>query len=189
MNITFRRRVAVLGAACCASLWLTLTLTTAAAGPSPTTTFTSKTYAYSIVLSGGSDSYLLTPARISWSGGTPTAGVDPAYDQINDLEDHSEYRFAAKSLPSGWTLRRWTSFTVSITDPPCHYEPQTLTKSTLARTPAFLYEETCAEGTVFQLAAIHADRGYLVIYLGDSPARHAFVAALRSFRFAEPRRP
>jgi hypothetical protein len=39
------------------------------------------------------------------------------------------------------------------------------------------------------LAAIHADRGYLVIYQADAPDRSAFAAGLHSihFRGAEKR--
>jgi hypothetical protein len=58
-----------------------------------------------------------------------------------------------------------------------------LTKSNVGGAPALSYELKCAEELTFQLAAIHANRGYLVIYEADAPNRSAFAAGLRSFHF------
>jgi hypothetical protein len=148
----------------------------------PTTNFVSKRYGYSMVLAGGSARYFLTPATTNWSGGQPFPS-DPAFDQINDLKTHGLYTVAAKRIPTGWTLRKWTSFTISITVPPCHQKQQTLTKSNLGGAPALVYELKCAEGLVLQLAAIHAHRGYLVVYTADTVDRRVFNAGLRSFHF------
>ena len=148
----------------------------------PKTTFVSKRYGYSMVLAGGSARYLTVHASTTWSGSGPGPS-DPAFDQINDLKTHSLYMVAAKRIPPGWTLRRWTSFTISITVPPCTDKQQTLTKSSLGGAPALVYELKCAEGLVFQLGAIYAHRGYFVIYTADAVDRRAFKAALRSFHF------
>jgi hypothetical protein len=84
--------------------------------------------------------------------------------------------------PPGWTLRRWTSFTISIAVPPCHMQ-QTFTTSKLGGAPALVYEVKCAEGLVFQLAAVHSQRGYLFISAADAVDRRGFSMALRSFHF------
>jgi hypothetical protein len=148
----------------------------------PTTKFVSKRYGYSMVLAGGSARYLTIKALSNWSGSGPFPS-DPEFDQINDLKKHSLYAVAAKRIPTGWTLRKWTSFTISITVPPCHYKRQTLAKSNLGGAAALVYELKCAEGLVFQSAAIHAHRGYFVIYTADTVDRRAFNAGLRSFHF------
>lgn len=155
----------------------------AAAGSHAATTFASTHYGFSIVLPGGSSRYLVTPARTSWSGRTPEPGVDPSFDQINDLKTHSQYRVAAKSIPSSWTLRKWQSYTISTTDPPCTYKPGTLVTTSLGGSPALAYEVECSDGPAFQLAAIHGHRGYFVIYQADAVELPALTGELRSFRF------
>jgi hypothetical protein len=145
--------------------------------------FVSKRYGYSMQLAGGTTNYLLTRASTNWSGSTPTPGVDPAFDEINNLKAHSLYGVAAKRIPSGWTLSRWMAFTRSITIPPCADKPHTLMKWTLDGAPALVYEVKCADGLVLQLAAVHAHRGYFVVYTADDVERRAFAAGLASFRF------
>ena len=152
------------------------------ASGTPTTNFVSKRYGYSMTLAGGSARYLLTPATTSWSGGQPFPS-DPAFDQINELKTHSLYTVAAKRIPAEWTLQKWTSFTISITVPPCHPKQPTLTRSELGDASALVYELKCAEGLVLQLTAIHAHRGYLVVFTADTVDRRVFNAGLRSFRF------
>jgi hypothetical protein len=152
-----------------------------AAQAAPLTTFVSNQYGYAMVLPDGSARYLTTHASTNWSGGGPFPS-DPAFDQINDLKTHSLYMVAAKRIPPGWTLRKWTSFTISITVPPCHRQ-HTPTTSKLGGTPALAYDLKCAEGLVFQLAAVHAHRGYLFIYTADTPDRSAFNTALGTFHF------
>lgn len=156
-----------------------LVLTATAEGA--TTNFVSKRYGYSLALTGGSARYILTPASTNWSGSGPSPS-DPAFDQIDDLQTHSSYMVASKPIPPGWTLRKWMSSTRSITVPPCTYK-RTLAKSNVDGAPALAYELKCAEGVVFQLAAIHAQRGYLIIVAADASVQRAFNAARRSFRF------
>jgi hypothetical protein len=150
-------------------------------GGSPKT-FVSEHYGYSMALTPGSARFS-SQAHKAWSGSTPFPS-DPAFDQITDRKNFSSYMVAAKRLPAGWTLRRWTAFTVSITVPPCTYERRTMTRSSLGGEPAFVYDLKCAEGPFRQLAAVHNRRGYLFIDVPPNAAnRRAFDRARRSFRF------
>jgi hypothetical protein len=180
-SVAIKRVLRLVAGASCLVAVVALVLGPVAEG-TLTTNFVSKRYGYSMVLAGGSARYLTTHALANWSGGGPFPS-DPAFDQINDLKTHSLYTVAAKRIPRDWTLRKWTSFTISITVPPCAHKQQTLTKSNLGGAAALVYELKCAEGLVFQLAAIHAHRGYFVIYMADAVDRRAFNAGLRSFHF------
>jgi hypothetical protein len=146
------------------------------------TTFVSKRYGYSMTLPGGHARYLSSPATATWSHGGPFPS-DPAFDQIDDLKTHSAYTIAAKRLRGAWTLRKWTAFTISVTVPPCRPKQPGLTRSRLGDSPALVYELKCAEGRVYQLAAVHAHRGYLFIYTADSVNRRGFDAGRRAFHF------
>jgi hypothetical protein len=163
----------------CASVVIALLLGPAAQAKTRTT-FVSKRYGYSLALPGGSARFFTSHARSNWSGGGP-APSDPQFDQISDLKTHSLFMVAAEKLPAGWTLRRWASFTLSITVPPCHRKGPRTRTSSLGGARALVSELQCVEGIVVQLAAVHAGRGYFFVDLTANRSGTPHASDLRSF--------
>jgi hypothetical protein len=159
----------------------------------PTTRFVSTEYAYEIVLSGGSARFSTSHATTNWISDQVVVG-GPEFDTIFDRKTHSIYVIAARQIPPGWTLRKWTSFTVTLIAPTggrCVYEHQTLERSKLGGAPALVYDIRCVAGASIQAAVIHNHRGYVIFDVMNYVSGRSietFNAALHSFHFLNPER-
>jgi hypothetical protein len=160
-----------------------------AAAAAPTTKFVSKRYGYSIVLPGSSSHWSPTFASIGWSSGEIPGAGDPALDTYTDLRRGGYFLIAARQVPAGETLEKWTAVVLSARPPVCTGPRPKRLKSTLDRTPALVVTWSCTDGYwVIAITALHSGRGYFMLLasqtnLSRASDQRAFDAARRSFRF------
>jgi hypothetical protein len=158
-----------------------------AAAAAPATKFVSKQYGYTIVLPGGSSSWRLSYALVTWSAGSVEPG-SPAFDTLTDLRVGRNYLVAARRQPTGSTLKQWTTSFISSPAFGCPTQ-SSLSNSTLSGVPARVFTYTCSDVPYgIGITALHDHVGYvmLVASLGSTSRasdRSAFEAARRSFRF------
>jgi hypothetical protein len=174
------RRVAVL------ALIGSALLVASAAAAAPATRFVSKQYGYSIVLAGGSSSWMSSYAFVAWSTGSVEPG-SPAFDTFTDLRADRDYLVAARRRPTGSTLEKWTTSFISSSEWGCR--THSLSNSTLSGSPARVFTYTCSDVPYgIGITALHNHLGYLMLVASRGSTsrasdRSAFEAAQRSFRF------
>lgn len=138
---------------------LALVLVAAAEATPKKTRFVSKRYHYTLLLPGGPGSYYNIHATGDWSGDFPP---NPDFDQISNIKSGRDWLLAAKLVPKGITLKKWTAYTSTRLNPHCKLIPGH-SNAKLGGAPARRYEITCPEGRVIAWAALHAHRGYWLI--------------------------
>jgi hypothetical protein len=170
-------------ALCVIALALVLVPTATSA---PNTKFVSKQYGYSIVLPGSTKYWRSSFAIITWSAGSPQPG-SPAFDTYTDLRVNRLYLIAARRLPTGSTLAKWTTFAKTPGALGCKAQ-SSLPNSTLAGAPARVFTYTCSDVYGIGITALHNHLGYLML-VSSRPGtpraseRSAFNTAQASFRF------
>jgi hypothetical protein len=159
-----------------------------AAASAQNTKFVSKQYGYSIVLPGTSSQWFSSPARVTWSTGTISPDT-AAFDTFTNLRTGRLYIIAARRLPAGSTLEKWTAAFLKNRGPNCTTQPSSLSNSKLSGTPARLLTWTCTDGyNAAGITTLHDQLGYFMIVASrttSSRASHrtAFNEARASFRF------
>src|SRR5262245_9682521 len=82
------------------------------ASAAPTTTFVSKQYRYSVVLPGSSGLWHQSAASMAWTQGTLEPGV-PQFDTLTEARTARFFIIGERRLPTGSTLKAWTSYFLS----------------------------------------------------------------------------
>jgi hypothetical protein len=158
------------------------------ASAAPTTTFVSKQYRYSVVLPGSSGLWHQSAAGMSWTQGTLEPGV-PQFDTLTDARTARFFIIGERRLPTGSTLKAWTSYFLSAQALDCTRKSP-ISATTLGGRPANSFEFSCSDGVVgMGVDAVHGQGGYFMVFSSwngslDAPYRSEFDAVRSSFHFS-----
>ena len=155
------------------------------AAASAGTPFVSKRNGYSIVLPGSTAHWFAEYATDNWTDTTIPGIDDPQLDTFHDYQTGRLYLLTTRPATS---LQAWTKFVASAHPSVCS-GARPLPASSVGGSPARVLTWSCSDGyQVFLLAAVHADRGYMLLVasptnLPRASDLRAFDSARRSFRF------
>jgi hypothetical protein len=156
----------------------------------PTTTqapprrFISQRYGFRVILP---QHWSALDALVNWNG--KEEGLDlPDFVNLTDTATGQSVAAAATPLPNGMSLAHWRAATVRAAPSVCSESPSA-EKTTLGAEPALAWTATCTDGYyVNKLAALHGNRGYLILLASRAGTDHAkdrriFESIRRSFHF------
>jgi hypothetical protein len=150
-------------------------------------TFASARYGYSLVLP---PEWQTQPAVLPWLSGALEGRCPADWDCLSDISGEPTLAVAAASVAADMTLERWRLQMQSGVPSGCVDAKQS-TATTLGGEPAQSWTTTCESEELHatKVAALHAGRGYMVLFaspisVGLETDRASLSSILTTFGFA-----